>query len=243
MINSLSIVLPLYNEEKRLPKLFNQIKKFSNKQKYNMEFIFVDDGSIDKSFALLVKFKKESLKEIKIKIITYKRNKGKGYAIKTGVLSSKNEWVLTMDIDLSVSFNQINTWVSKKLIVKGNYIFFGSRVVKGSKTIAKKYRIFTGIIFNFLLRLIIKKNFLKINDTQCGFKLYNKKIIKNIFKNIKEYGYIHDVEILIIIRKNEYIVNELPVNWLHQEGSKINIIRDSVKMFFDLIKLKLRYKL
>jgi dolichyl-phosphate beta-glucosyltransferase len=243
MINSLSIVLPLYNEEKRLPKLFNQIKKFSNKQKYNIEFIFVDDGSIDKSFALLVKFKKESLKEIKIKIITYKRNKGKGYAIKTGVLSSKNEWVLTMDIDLSVSFNQINTWVSKKLIVKGNYIFFGSRAVKGSKTIAKKYRIFTGTIFNFLLRLIIKKNFLKINDTQCGFKLYNKKIIKNIFKNIKEYGYIHDVEILIIIRKNEYIVNELPVNWLHQEGSKINIIRDSVKMFFDLIKLKLRHKL
>ena len=71
MINSLSIVLPLYNEEKRLPKLFNQIKKFSNKQKYNIEFIFVDDGSIDKSFALLVKFKKESLKEIKIKILQY----------------------------------------------------------------------------------------------------------------------------------------------------------------------------
>jgi len=243
MINSLSIVLPLYNEEKRLLKLFIQIKKFSSKQKYNTEFIFVNDGSIDRSFALLIKFKNKNLKKIKIKIINYKKNKGKGYAIKTGVLSSKNEWVLTMDIDMSVSFDQINTWISKKLIEKGNYIFFGSRLVKGSKTIAKKYRAFTGTIFNFLLRLIIKKNFLKINDTQCGFKLYNKKIIKKIFKNIKEYGYIHDVEILIIIRKNEYIVNELPVNWIHQEGSKINIIRDSIKMFFDLIKLKLRYKL
>jgi len=243
MINSLSIVLPLYNEEKRLPKLFSQIKKFANKQKYNMEFIFVDDGSIDKSLALIVKFKKENLKEVKIKIIGYKKNKGKGYAIKTGVLSSKNNWVLTMDVDLSVSFNQINTWLSKKLIEKGNYIFFGSRLVKGSKTITKKYRTFAGIIFNFLLWLIIKKKFLGINDTQCGFKLYNKKIIKKIFMNIKEYGYIHDVEILIIIRKNEYIVNELPVNWVHQEGSKINIVKDSIKMFFDLIKLKLRHKL
>ena len=104
MINSLSIILPLFNEEERLPYLFNKIKKFSTNTKYDLEFIFVDDGSIDKSLFLVKNFKEDNLKIINIKIINYKNNKGKGYALKQGVLSSKKKWILTTDIDLSVSF-------------------------------------------------------------------------------------------------------------------------------------------
>ena len=109
--------------------------------------------------------------------------------------------------------------------------------------VAKNYRKFTGIIFNLILKLIIKNNFLKIKDTQCGFKLYNKNAAKFAFRKIKEYGYIHDVEILIVLRKKNLQVSELPVNWTHKDGSKINIIKDSIKMFIDLIRLKIFYKL
>ena len=243
MINSLSIVLPLYNEEKRLPYLFKKITKFVQKKNYSLEFIFVNDGSLDESLGLIKNFKKENIKKIKIKIITYKNNKGKGYALKTGVLSAKKKWVLTTDIDLSVSFEQINSWVKDKYIKKGNNIFFGSRLLKKSNVVAKKNRILTGNVFNILLRMIIGSKFLRIRDTQCGFKLYNRDLAKIIFKNLKEYGYIHDVEILIIIRKKKYTVYELPVNWIHKDGSKINIIKDSIRMLIDLFRLKFKHKL
>lgn len=242
MIKSLSIIFPLFNEEKRLPILFQKIKKFSTITKYNIEFIFVDDGSIDKSLNLIKKFKKENIQEIKIKIINYRQNKGKGYALKKGVLSSNKEWILTMDIDLSVSLKQINTWKTKELIKK-NCSYFGSRLVKNSKIISEKHRVFTGTIFNIILRLLIKDSFLRVKDTQCGFKLYNKNTAKLVFKKIKEYGYIHDVEILIILRKYNLQIYELPISWVHKSGSKINIISDSIKMFLGLIRLKINYKL
>ena len=94
-----------------------------------------------------------------------------------------------------------------------------------------------------LLRLIISNKFLEIKDTQCGFKLYEKNLAKIIFRKMKENGYIHDVEILILIRKNKFTVHELPINWVHKDGSKINIIQDSIKMLIDLFRLKLRYRL
>ena len=243
MIKSLSIVFPLFNEEKRLSKLLRKIKKFIFKNKLNIEFIFVDDGSTDESLKLLKNFKKNNQRKIKFNIISYKKNKGKGYALKKGVLKASNKWILTMDIDLSVTFSQINQWIKKQYINKNIGIYFGSRLLKNSNMKSKKHRVFMGIIFNFILNILVNKKFIKINDTQCGFKLYKSYFAKNIFRNIKENGYIHDVEILIISNKKKYTIKELPVNWIHMEGSKINIFKDSFKMFLDLFKLKLRYNL
>ena len=158
MSKSLSIIFPLFNEENRLPKLFKKIKKFTLKNKYYLDFIFVNDGSTDKSLTLIKAFKKQN-KAIKIKILNYKKNKGKGYALKQGVLASNKKWIITMDIDLSVSLEQINIWKSKGLINNKVGSYFGSRLLKNSKIITKKYRTFTGIIFNFILRILIKKIF------------------------------------------------------------------------------------
>ena len=192
---------------------------------------------------MIKKFKKGNIKRINIKIVHYKKNKGKGYALKKGVLVANKDWILTMDIDLSVSFRQIDFWIKKRFIKNGSNIFFGSRLLTQSNIRAKKYRVFTGDVFNILLRLIINDKFLNIKDTQCGFKLYKKHLAKIIFKNIKENGYIHDVEVLIIIRKKKFTVYELPVSWTHKDGSKINIIQDSIKMLINIFHLKLRYKL
>ena len=242
MIKSLSIIFPLYNEAKRLKYCFYSINKFNTNSKIkNLEFIFVNDGSTDQSLFFITKFKKENIKKIKIKVVSYKKNRGKGYALKKGVLSSSNEWILTIDTDLSVSLNQIHKWNHKNLIKK-NCSYFGSRLVKNSKIVTKKYRSIVGVFFNVILKFLIKDSFLKIRDTQCGFKLYNKNAAKFVFKNIKEWGYIHDVEILIILRNYNFQVYELPVNWIHKDGSKINLIRDSVKMFLGLIRLKINYR-
>lgn len=243
MIKSLSIVFPLFNEEKRLLKFLREIKKFSFKNKLNIEFILVNDGSTDSSLKLLKNFKKENSQIKRFNIISYKKNKGKGYALKKGVLKASNKWTLTMDIDLSVTFSQINQWIKKKYIKQKIDIYFGSRLLKDSKIDARKHRVFMGKIFNFILNTLINSNFIKVNDTQCGFKLYKSNIAKNIFRNIKENGYVHDVEILIISNKKKYTIKELPVKWIHMEGSKINIFNDSLKMFFDLFKIKLRYNL
>ena len=243
MIKSLSIVFPLFNEEKRLLKLFREIKKFSFKNKLNIEFIFINDGSTDSSLKLLKNFKKENSQIKKFNIISYKKNKGKGFALKKGVSKAKNKWILTMDIDLSVTLSQINEWVKKNYINQKIHIYFGSRLLKDSKKDAKIHRVFVGKIFNFILNVIINKKFIKIYDTQCGFKLYKSSFAKKIFKKIKENGYIHDIEILIISNKKKYAIKELPVKWVHMDGSKINIFKDSIKMFLDLFRLKLRYNL
>ena len=108
---------------------------------------------------------------------------------------------------------------------------------------AKKDRKFIGFIFNIILRKILNSNLLNIKDTQCGFKLYEKNIAKKIFKRLTENGYIHDVEILILLQKSKILVKEIPVKWKHKHGSKINLIIDSTIMLKNLLTLKKKYNL
>ena len=241
MFKSLSVVFPLYNEEHRLDKLFSKIKNQKYLKKNNTEFIFVNDGSSDKSLSMINNFLQKNKNKINIKILSYKNNKGKGFALKKGIFSAKKDWVLTMDIDLSVKFNQLKIWENKKFFRKDSFVYFGSRLLNNSRVKAKKYRAITGNIFNFILTIIFDRKKLKIKDTQCGFKLYKRKIAKKIFLKSNENGYINDLEILLLLIKNNIKIIELPVNWSHKSGSKINIITDSIIMFCQLLKLKLRF--
>ena len=240
MIESLSIIFPLYNEQNRLDKLFSEIKKQKIFKKKKIEFIFVNDGSNDNSFKLIKNFKSENKNKANIKLISYNRNRGKGYALKKGVFFAKKKWILTMDIDLSVNLNQLNIWKRKKYLKKDIFVYFGSRLLNSSKVNAKKYRAFTGKIFNLILSLVFDRRELNIKDTQCGFKLYKSIVAKKIFNKSKEDGYIQDVEILLLLLKKRTKIKELPVIWSHKSGSKVNILTDSIYMFYNLIKLKFR---
>ena len=208
-----------------------------------MEFIFVDDGSNDNSYLLIKNFIDKNKKKIDLKLISYKNNKGKGFALKKGVAKAKHDWVITVDIDLSVKLEQIKIWQKKKLISKKLKVYFGSRLLVGSKVKAKKNRRFIGYIFNIILRKILNSDLLNVKDTQCGFKLYEKKIAKKIFKKLTENGYIHDVEVLILLEKSKISVEEIPVEWKHQHGSKINLFIDSIVMLKNLLILKRKYNL
>ena len=242
MIKSLSIIFPLYNEQHRLNKLFSQIIKQKNLKKKNTEFIFVNDGSNDESLKMISDFISKNKKNIDIKLISYNKNQGKGFALKKGIFLAKKKWILTMDIDLSVKFNQLEIWENKKYLNKNIDVYFGSRLLFNSKVDAKQYRKITGSIFNIILSCIFNRQKLKIKDTQCGFKLYKNKIAKKIFLESKENGYINDVEILLLLLKHKIRLRELPVIWSHKNGSKVNVIIDSLVMFYHLIKLKFKFE-
>ena len=170
MIKSLSIIIPFFNESKRINESLKKIKNFLHKNKTKIEIIFVNDGSEDSSLEILEKFlKRDNLLRSKFKIINLPDNIGKGGALKAGVIKSKNQWILTSDLDFSVDLEEIKIWIKKNYINNTCDIYFGSRELESSIVDSKFYRKFLGFFFRFFSRLFLGLNF---RDTQCGFKLY-----------------------------------------------------------------------
>ena len=241
MMNSISIILPLFNEERRLKRTFDKIANFSNKNKIKFkEFIFVNDGSTDNSSNLIEQFIKKNLKlsRTKLRLIKLKKNIGKGGALKKGVKVATGNWILTSDIDFSVSLFELEKWQRKKLIKKFNNVYFGSRSHINSVVNSKWYRRIIGALLRVLISFFLG---IKIKDTQCGFKLYEKKIAKKIFSKIKFLGYEHDIEIVLLLKRNKIKILELPVTWDHVDYSKVNLISDSIKIFLKIISIKFFY--
>jgi len=241
MITSLSIIFPVFNEELRLKSSFNHIKNFlRKKKKFKTEIIFVDDGSKDSSYNLIEKYIKETKKNKKInmKIIKSKNNLGKGHALKMGVKKAKYDWILTTDIDMSVSLFQFLNWIEKKLITKKDLVYFGSRSHEKSIVKKKFIRDILGNIMRFFVSTALN---IKIKDTQCGYKLYKKKIAKIIFSKMKNYGFDHDLELILILKSKNIKIKELPVKWIHKDNSRLNIFWDPVKMLLEIFTIKIRY--
>ena len=240
MIKSLSIIFPVFNEELRLKSSFNHIISFlKKKKKFKVEIIFVDDGSQDNSYNLINKFIKsfKPNKKIEIKVVKLKINLGKGGALKLGVKYAKHNWILTTDIDMSVSLFQFIDWANKKLINEKYFVYFGSR--RHEKSIVKKkvYRNMLGNIMRLLVFTILN---VKIKDTQCGFKLYKKQVAKLIFSKLSRFGFDHDLEIVLLLKSKYIRIKELPVKWVHKNNSSLNILREPIKMFLGIFLLKFR---
>ncbi len=239
MIKKLSIIFPLFNEEKRLKKTFLEIVNFKKKAKNRkIEIIFVDDGSDDKSKLLIHNFiNKIKSKKFILKYYKLKKNMGKGFALKFGVQRSSMPWILTTDIDLSVPLSQVIKWEKLKFARTKNVIF-GSRNLENSKVDKKLTRYILGKIFNFFVSKILNIN---LSDTQCGFKLYNSKIAKKIFSKLTNFGFTHDLELVILFQIEGVKIKELPVKWTHKMGSKLNILIEPIKMFLNILYLKFKY--
>jgi len=238
MIKNISFIIPFFNEKKRILSCLNQIKKFL-RNKIISEFIFVDDGSNDGTNLIIKKFIKKYKKQKNIKIIKYRYNKGKGYALKRGVLKAKYKWILTTDIDMSVPLNQILIWNKNKYIKKNFHIYFGSREHKKSIIKAKLYRKLLGLLFKIIIRIFLK---IRIKDTQCGYKLYEKSVGVKIFKKLKMFKFEHDLEIILNAQKFNYSIIELPITWTHKKNSKLNIFIDPFKMLLGIIFLRFSWK-
>jgi dolichyl-phosphate beta-glucosyltransferase len=240
-MRSLSIIIPIFNEEKRIEDLFHNINKYCELEKKIVDFILVDDGSTDNTYLKILDLKKKfdnKFRNKKIIICHYKKNVGKGFAIKKGSYYCNQDYILTFDADLSVSFNQINFWLKKKFIDlrKKNTGYFACRNHSKSLVEKKFHRWIIGFFFNLLNHILFNSKF---KDTQCGFKLYPKSLLK-FLKSITIYGFAHDLEIFYNIIRAGYKIKFLPVKWIHKNDSKVKIFRDSLKMFYDVIKIRLR---
>ena len=242
MIKSLSIIFPLYNESKRLKYCFQNIDIFnSNSSIKKLEYIFVDDGSVDDSYQLIfdfIKKRKKKMKEIKYKIIKFNKNEGKGAALISGIKNASKEWMLTIDTDISVSLLEINNWIKCNYFEINKEIYFGSRNLKKSIIKFEYHRKLIGLFFILICKLFFN---IKLYDTQCGFKLYKKKTGKMIFNKLTEKKFAHDIEIVLLATKKKIEIIELPVKWVHKNDSKINLIRDSFSIFWSIIKMKKKF--
>lgn len=230
----LSVIIPAYNEEKRLPKTLEDIDKYLSKQTYDYEILVVDDGSKDKT----VKIAESLVPKIKnLKVTGYRKNQGKGYAVRFGMLEAKGDYRLFTDADNSTSIDQIEKiwpWFEKDFD-----IVIGSRDVKGAVLDPPQpwlRKIILGEGFKLYRKIII--DLWEIEDTQCGFKCFNKKAAEEIFSKARISCFAFDPEILVIAKNLGYKIKEIPVLWKNDPESKVKF-KSIFKMARDLIIIKL----
>lgn len=228
----LSVIIPAYNEESRLPSYLADIVAHLDTQKTLYEIIVVDDGSTDSTAAGV---KRIMAANSRISLITLPRNRGKGYAVKIGMLLACGKLRLFTDADGATPITELERL--QRAIDGGADVAIASRAMKDdSCTVrAHMHRKVIGAVFNFIVNTIAVKG---IHDTQCGFKLFTEKAAQEVFplQQVDDFGF--DVEILFLCRKNGCRIAEIPINWTDVAGSKVKLIRDSWRMFLDIFKIR-----
>ncbi|MEW5820198.1 MAG: dolichyl-phosphate beta-glucosyltransferase [Cyanobacteriota bacterium] len=227
----LSMIIPAFNEEFRLPSTLDSIFEYLDKQDYTYEIIVVDDGSIDKTASLV---EQNPNYPEKIKLIKHSTNHGKGYAVRKGVESAIGNFIIFNDADGATPVEEIEKL--QQAINNGADIAIASRALRESTVEDLWYRKIMGIMFNKLIKVIILRG---IQDTQCGFKLFKADCAKKIFSKLILVGFSFDVEVLFLAKKMGYKVTEVPVCWKAIPGTKINPFLDSPVMFLGVVKIKL----
>ncbi len=228
----LSVIIPAYNEERRLPRTLREINKYLSQQSYDSEIIVVNGGSTDRTPDVV----REMMGEIRNLKLIEQKGKGKGDAVKQGMLEGKGDYRLFTDADNSTSIDQIEKmwpWFEK-----GYDVVIGSRDIKGAVLDPPQpwwRRIILGKSFRFLTHLICGT--WEILDSQCGFKMFSKKAAEDIFSKIEILGFAFDVEVLVIAKKLGYKIKEIPVYWRNDPGSKVKF-KNIFEMGIDLLKIR-----
>ena len=228
----LSIIVPSYNEERRIAKTLREINKYISLQSYDSEIIVVSDGSKDK----MVEVVKGMMSEIKnLRVIDNKENHGKGYVVRQGMLEAQGDYRLFTDADNSTSIDQVEKmWPEFE---KGYDVVSGSRDIKGAVLDPPQpwYRRRIGDIFNLFVQVVV--GLWGIWDTQCGFKGFTRKSVEDVFPRCKIDRFAFDPEILIVARKLGYKIKEVPVTWKNDLESKVKF-KNMIKMGIDLLKIR-----
>ena len=234
-MSSISIVIPAYNEEKRLPATLETVLDYLAARSWTRwEILVVDDGSRDSTAAVARQF--ESAHPGRVRLLQNPGNRGKGYAVRHGMLEAAGEWMLFTDSDLSAPIEEVD-----KLLAaahgRGAAVAIGSRALDRSLIGVHQswFRETAGRLFNLFMRVMTGLPFM---DTQCGFKLFEARAAREIFRRqrIERWGF--DAEVLFIARKLGFRAIEVPVRWNHSEGTKISMLRDSLNMFLDLLRIR-----
>jgi len=225
---SISIVIPAYNEEKRLPATLAAVQEYLARSSWDFaEIVVVDDGSRDRTL--------EMARETGVRVLQNPGNRGKGYSVKHGALESKGTWILFTDADLSAPIEELDKlWVAAERAQ--------AQVVIGSRAVDRRLvgvhqplpRELVGRFFNLVMRAVTG---LPFRDTQCGFKLIEAAAARQIFPRQQLDGFGFDVEVLFIARRLKYRCLEVGVRWDNVEGTKVSMWR-GLLAFLDLVKVR-----
>lgn len=229
---SLSVVIPAYNEEARLAQTVLETDAFLRDQGYEAEIIIVDDGSIDHTRQVSEDLQR---RVPGLRVIGYDRNRGKGFAVKTGFLAARRDAVLFSDADHSTHISQLNRlwpWYDR-----GYAIVIGSRALKDSSIVVRQplSRRIMGRTFNMILATLGLRG---IRDSQCGFKLFRKDSSGILFRRLKTEGFAFDVELLLRARDAGLRIAEVGVRWENSPASHVHALRDPLKMLLDVCRMR-----
>jgi dolichyl-phosphate beta-glucosyltransferase len=227
----LSIIIPAYNEESRLPDTLAKIAAYTAASPRSVEILVVDDGSTDGTAAAV----KKMGEHLAIRVVSNGTNRGKGFSVRHGMLEARGRIALFTDADLSAPIDEADKLLAA---VEGPYdVAIGSRAMNRSLISARqsRFREFAGIIFNTVVRLCLRLPFV---DTQCGFKAFKREPCKIIFEQqrIERFGF--DPELLYLARHHGLRSTEIPVRWAHSPGTKVSMFRDSLQMFADVFIIR-----
>lgn len=229
----ISIVIPAYNEERRIKGSLSEVFAFMSDSGIEYEIIVVDDGSSDGTGRIVDHIAKDVRN---VRLVRYEKNRGKGHALRTGALVSKGDYVLVMDADLSTPMEELRK-LMPYLSDGGFDIAIGSRALALSDIIRKQpwWRRGMGKTFNRIVKMLVIGGF---SDTQCGFKLFKGEIARSLFAEAKIDRFAYDVEILALAKKKGYGIKEVPIRWINSPDSRVDPVKDSVRMLADLVRIR-----
>lgn len=232
----LSIIIPAFNEEQRLPNTLEQILTFLQAQSYQSEILVIENASQDKTFQVAEQFAAQHHSEQLPILVLREAVQGKGMAVKRGIFTARGEYRFMCDADLSMPVTEINRFVPPNL--EQFEISIASREAPGAvRHNEPTYRHLVGRVFNTLIRLLALPG---LNDTQCGFKCFKASIAEELFNEMTITGWSFDVEILYLAQQRSYRIVEIPIPWYYNPDSHISVVKDSMQMALDIFKIRFK---
>ena len=228
----LSIVIPAYNESHRIKQTLDAICEYLGNQNYSYEIILCDDGSYDSTLRISREFfgSKSNFQILSLP------HKGKGSAVKTGMMTAQGQYRFMCDADLAMPLEQIERFL--KEMTHGCDIAIGSRELTDSKRLGEPIlRYFAGRVFNLFVKLIAIR---KYQDTQCGFKCFSSQAADKIFPLVRTKGWAFDVEVLLLADKYGFSLCQVPIDWRHGEDSKVDLCSAALQMIRDIFLTRVR---
>jgi dolichyl-phosphate beta-glucosyltransferase len=226
------VVVPAYNEEARLGASLDALVRYLDSRGSSYELLVVDDGSTDATRQIADRC---AAGHPTVSILAYGDNRGKGHAVRFGMLRATGDRILFSDADLATPIEELEKLSAA--LDEGYDIAIGSRDIKGSQLVKRQnpIRELGGKAFNRAVQMLAVPG---IRDTQCGFKLFTKKAAQDVFNRCRVDNFSFDVEALFVARLLKLKVHEVPVRWAHQEGSKVRFLRDGIRMLRTLFQIR-----
>jgi len=227
----ISIVIPAFNEEDRLVPTVRDYMAYCHETGRRAELIVVDDGSLDRTSAVVNALGSEFPE---LRLIRLAENQGKGQAVRSGVVNAQGKFVLFADADGATALSEIERL--EAAIAAGADVAIGSRALADDrvKVHARLYRRVIGRIFHGIVETLTVPG---VKDTQCGFKLFRGAVARVLFRELTLAGFAFDVELLELAHRR-FQIAEVPVEWTHVDGSKVRPVVDAVKMLGDLLRIR-----